>query len=139
MLRAIRHNRLLAVCMLDLDDFKLINDTYGHEIGDEVLVILGRRLSNVLRQSDFIARYGGDEFVLLLEDLADHADLTRVLQKIEKIIPAPILLSNGESVQIGTSMGVTLYPFADADQADQLLRWSDQALYAIKAHKAERK
>ncbi|MBU2837745.1 GGDEF domain-containing protein, partial [Acidithiobacillus thiooxidans] len=70
MLRAIRHNRLLAVCMLDLDDFKPINDTYGHEIGDEVLVTLGKRLTDMLRKSDFIARYGGDEFVLLLEDLA---------------------------------------------------------------------
>lgn len=138
MLRAIRHNRLLAVCMLDLDDFKPINDTYGHEIGDEVLVTLGKRLTGMLRKSDFIARYGGDEFVLLLEDLAGHADLTQVLQKIEEIITTPILLSNGESVQVGASMGVVLYPFADTDQADQLLRWSDQALYEIKAHKADR-
>ncbi len=138
MLRAMRHNRLLAVCMLDLDDFKPINDTYGHEIGDEVLMTLGKRLSNTLRKSNFIARYGGDEFVLLLEDLAGHADLTQVLQKIEAIITVPIRLSNGKSVQIEASMGVVLYPFADADQADQLLRWSDQALYAIKAHKADR-
>ncbi len=138
MLRAIRHNRLLAVCMLDLDDFKPINDTYGHEIGDEVLVTLGKRLTDMLRKSDFIARYGGDEFVLLLEDLAGHADLTQVLQKIEEIITAPILMRNGESVQVGASMGVVLYPFADTDQADQLLRWSDQALYEIKAHKTDR-
>ncbi|WP_241781436.1 putative bifunctional diguanylate cyclase/phosphodiesterase [Acidithiobacillus thiooxidans] len=138
MLHAIRHNRLLAICMLDLDDFKPINDTYGHEIGDEVLVTLGKRLTDMLRKSDFIARYGGDEFVLLLEDLAGHADLTQVLQKIEEIITTPILLSNGESVEVGASMGVVLYPFADTDQADQLLRWSDQALYEIKAHKTDR-
>ncbi|MBE7563079.1 EAL domain-containing protein [Acidithiobacillus sp. HP-6] len=138
MLRTIRHNRHLAVCMLDLDNFKPINDTYGHEIGDEVLVTLGKRLTGMLRKSDFIARYGGDEFVLLLEDLAGHADLVQLLKKIEGIITAPILLSNGESVQVGASMGLALYPSADTDQADQLLRWSDQALYEIKAHKADR-
>jgi len=138
MLRAVRHNRLLAVCMLDLDNFKPINDTYGHEIGDEVLMMLGKRLSNTLRKTDFIARYGGDEFVLLLEDLAEHADLAQLLKKIEEIITVPIRLSNGESVQVGVSMGIALYPTADTDQADQLLRWSDQALYEIKAHKADR-
>ncbi|WP_264318613.1 GGDEF domain-containing phosphodiesterase, partial [Acidithiobacillus thiooxidans] len=92
----------------------------------------------MLRKSDFIARYGGDEFVLPLEDLAGHADLAQLLKKIEGTITTPILLSNGESVQVGASMGVVLYPFADTDQADQLLRWSDQALYEIKAHKADR-
>ncbi len=139
MLRAIRHHRLLAVCMLDLDNFKPINDTYGHEIGDEVLATLGNRLSKKLRQSDFIARYGGDEFVLLLEDLEEHADLAPILQKIEEIITAPIRLSNDESVQVEASIGIALYPFTDTDQADQLLRWSDQALYEIKAHKVDRK
>ncbi|MDA8182764.1 MAG: diguanylate cyclase [Acidithiobacillus sp.] len=138
MVRAMRHNRLLAACMLDLDDFKPINDTYGHEKGDEVLVTLGNRLSEALRKSDFIARYGGDEFVLLLEDLANHSDLMQVLQKIKDIITTPIRLSNGKSVQVGASIGVALYPSANADKADQLLRWSDQALYESKAHKVDR-
>ncbi|MCL5980023.1 MAG: EAL domain-containing protein [Gammaproteobacteria bacterium] len=138
MARAERHNRLLAVCMLDLDGFKPVNDTYGHEAGDEVLVELGKRLPEALRRSDFVARLGGDEFVLLVEDLADLGDLTQTLKKVEDTIAAPIRLSNGETIRIGASMGIFLYPFGDGETADQLLRWSDQALYESKAHKADR-
>lgn len=138
MARAIRHHCLLAVCMVDLDNFKPINDSYGHEIGDFVLVTLGKRISSVLRKSDFIARYGGDEFVILLEDLTDHADLVQALKKFNAVTTDPILLGNGKCVQVGASIGVALYPFNDADTAIQLLRWSDQALYESKAHKADR-
>lgn len=138
MARAERHNRLLAVCMLDLDGFKPVNDTYGHVAGDEVLVALGKRLPEALRKSDFVARLGGDEFVLLLEDLADLDDLTSTLKKVEDTIAAPIRLSNGETVRIGASMGIFLYPFGDGEAADQLLRHADQALYESKAHKADR-
>lgn len=138
MARAKRHNRLLAVCMLDLDGFKPVNDTYGHEAGDEVLVALGKRLPEALRKSDFVARLGGDEFVLLVEDLADPDELTKVLQKVEDAIAAPIRLSNGKTIRIGTSMGISLYPIGGGETVDQLLRWSDQALYESKAHKADR-
>ena len=138
MARADRHNRLLAVCMLDLDDFKPVNDTYGHEAGDEVLVALGKRLPEALRKSDFVARLGGDEFVLLVEDLKDLDDLANILKKIEGTIAAPIPLRNGESIQIGASMGVTLYPFGDTDTGDNLLRLADEALYESKANKADR-
>lgn len=138
MARAERNNRLLAVCMLDLDGFKPVNDTYGHAAGDEVLVALGKRLPEALRKSDFVARLGGDEFVLLLEDLADLDDLIPTLEKVEGVITAPIPLSNGETVQIGASMGIFLYPFSDGEAADLLLRYADQALYESKAHKADR-
>ncbi|WP_158006475.1 sensor domain-containing diguanylate cyclase, partial [Acidithiobacillus thiooxidans] len=111
MARAERHDRLLAVCMLDLDGFKPVNDTYGHEAGDEVLVVLGKRLPQTLRESDFVARLGGDEFVLLLEDLENLDALANILKKIEDTISAPIPLSSGEIVQIGASMGVAIYPF----------------------------
>ena len=138
MARAKRHDRLLAVCMLDLDSFKPVNDTYGHKAGDEVLVALGKRLSEALRKSDFVARLGGDEFVLLVEDLEDLEDLANIMEKIESTITAPIPLSNGESVQIGASMGVAIYPFADTDAGDKLLRLADQALYESKKNKADR-
>ena len=138
MARAARHNRLLAVCMLDLDDFKPVNDTYGHEAGDEVLVTLGKRLPEVLRKSDFVARLGGDEFVLLVEDLADLDDLTKTLTKVEDAIATPIRLRNGESIELGASMGVFLYPLGHGETGDQLLRWADQALYESKARKADR-
>jgi len=138
MARAARHNRLLAVCMLDLDNFKPVNDTYGHESGDEVLVALGKRLPKVLRKSDFVARLGGDEFVLLVEDLDDLDDLTQTLTKVEDAIATPILLSNGETIELAASMGIFLYPLGDGETGDQLLRWADQALYESKARKADR-
>jgi len=138
MARAKRHDRLLAVCMLDLDGFKPVNDAYGHAAGDEVLVALGKRLPETLRKSDFVARLGGDEFVLLLEDLDNLDDLANLMKKIEDSISAPIPLSSGESVQIGASMGVAIYPFGDADAGDKLLRLADQALYRSKENKADR-
>jgi len=138
MARAARHNRLLAVCMLDLDNFKPVNDTYGHEAGDEVLVVIGKRLPEVLRKSDFVARLGGDEFVLLVEDLTDLDDLNQTLTKVEDAIVTPIWLSNGETIKLGVSMGVFLYPLGNEETGDQLLRRADQALYESKVHKADR-
>lgn len=138
MARAVRHKRLLAVCMLDLDNFKPVNDTYGHESGDEVLAALGKRLPEALRRSDFVARLGGDEFVLLVEGLSGLDDLTQVLIKVEETITAPILLSNGKTVSVGASMGVALYLFGDDGAGDQLLRQADHALYESKTHKGER-
>ncbi|MDR7927137.1 EAL domain-containing protein [Acidithiobacillus thiooxidans] len=138
MARAERLDRLLAVCMLDLDNFKPVNDTYGHAAGDEVLVALGKRLPEALRKSDFVARLGGDEFVLLLEHLNNLDDLANIMKKIEDTISAPIPLSSGKSAQVGASMGVAIYPFVDADAGDKLLRLADQALYESKENKADR-
>jgi diguanylate cyclase (GGDEF)-like protein len=138
MARSTRHGKLLAVCMLDLDGFKPINDGYGHDAGDEVLAALGQRLRAVLRKSDFVARLGGDEFVLLVEDITDLDDLTRVLDKAQKAITAPIPLSNGAAVRLQASIGVCLHPFGEEETGDQLLRCADQALYESKAHKADR-
>jgi diguanylate cyclase (GGDEF)-like protein/PAS domain S-box-containing protein len=136
--RAQRNKKLLAVCILDLDDFKPVNDTYGHESGDEVLITLGKRLPTVLRRTDFVARLGGDEFVLLIEDLDDLDALEPVLNKVEQAITTPIPLGNGKTVRVGMSMGVVLYPLGDWETADRLLREADRALYESKSHKAER-
>jgi|GEM_PF-505924 diguanylate cyclase (GGDEF)-like protein/PAS domain S-box-containing protein len=137
--RADRNQKLLAVCMVDLDSFKPVNDTYGHEAGDVVLVALGKRLTASLRKSDFVARLGGDEFVLLIEDL-DHLDtLAPIMDKIGDISREPIPLDDGQMVQIGLSMGVAIYPFVDGDNSDILLRLADQALYESKANKADRR
>ncbi|BBP04996.1 hypothetical protein TPL01_19300 [Sulfuriferula plumbiphila] len=138
MARAERHNKLLAVCMLDLDDFKPINDTYGHEAGDEVLVAMGQRLPKSLRKSDFVARLGGDEFVLLVDELASQDDLAQVLTNIEDAISAPIALSNGKTVQIRASIGVAFHPPGGKETPSQLLRFADQALYENKANKDNR-
>jgi diguanylate cyclase (GGDEF)-like protein/PAS domain S-box-containing protein len=138
MLRCQRHQRLVAVCMLDLDGFKPVNDRYGHEAGDQVLVVLGKRLPSALRKSDLVARIGGDEFVLLIEEINGLADLEPILNKVHAVISAPICLANGALIQVGTSVGVVLYPADAAATGDLLLRHADQALYASKNHKHDR-
>ncbi|MHB1780666.1 putative bifunctional diguanylate cyclase/phosphodiesterase [Acidithiobacillus sp.] len=139
MARAQRSQKLLAVCLLDLDNFKPVNDTCGHDAGDEVLVEIGKRLEEVVRKADFVARWGGDEFVLLIEDLTNLLGLSQVLSKVGKTITAPIQLSGGQTVQVGASMGVCIYPFGEEETCAPLLRQADQALYESKAHKTDRK
>ncbi|MCE5388751.1 MAG: diguanylate cyclase, partial [Acidithiobacillus sp.] len=138
MARASRNEKLLAVCVLDLDGFKPVNDTYGHEAGDEVLIAVAKRLSDTIRKSDFVSRWGGDEFVLLIEELSNLEDLTIVLEKVEEAIRTPVALASGESVQIGVSMGVAILPLGDKEAPDHFLRMADQALYESKKHKEDR-
>lgn len=138
MARSLRHETLLAVCMLDLDGFKPVNDLHGHEAGDQVLVVLGKRLPDSLRKTDLVARMGGDEFVLLIEDFSGMDDLVPILDKVHAAITDPIVLANGATIQVGTSMGVYLYPYGEEETGDQLLRRADQALYESKSHKDDR-
>ncbi|MHB8141825.1 MAG: diguanylate cyclase domain-containing protein [Vulcanimicrobiaceae bacterium] len=138
MARARRHQKSLAVCMLDLDDFKSVNDTYGHEAGDVVLVTLGKRLQGILRKTDFLARLSGDEFVLLVEDIDRLDDLTTLLKAVQEAAETPISLQGDDTVRLGTSMGIVIYPFGNEDTGDVLLRLADQALYDSKAHKGNR-
>ena len=142
MARASRHEHLLAVGMLDIDDFKPINDTYGHALGDRLLRTVAQRLQETLRATDFVARLGGDEFILVMEDLQSLHDLETVLAKIQEAIEAPFLLSSALPedirVTVGASLGLTIFPF-DEGSSDLLLRHADQALYAIKEEKGRRK
>jgi diguanylate cyclase (GGDEF)-like protein/PAS domain S-box-containing protein len=138
--RAARLNTMVALCMFDLDDFKAVNDRYGHAIGDRLLRELAARLRALVREVDFLARLGGDEFVIVIADLeqrraADELDalLTRVHhavdQSFDSIAPRPL--------RVGMSGGVALYPL-DANDADALLREADVAMYAAKRHKVDR-
>ncbi|MCB1916171.1 MAG: EAL domain-containing protein [Rhodocyclaceae bacterium] len=126
-----RHENLLAVCYLDLDGFKPINDRYGHAAGDMLLVAVAARLTALLRESDSVARLGGDEFVLLLGDIADRADCVRVLDRLVAGLGEAYLIDEQHSVQIAASVGVALFPSDDVD-ADTLLRHADQAMYVAK-------
>ena len=127
---ASRENQLLAVCFLDLDDFKPINDKYGHQVGDKLLINVATRLKKILRAVDSMARLGGDEFVLLIPSLKDLNELEQILSRIRNAIASPHLIDNLE-LQISASVGVTLYPLDDADP-DTLLRHADQAMYMAK-------
>ena len=135
--RADRHEKLLAVAMLDLDDFKPVNDMHGHAAGDALLKELGQRLLDGARKTDFVARLGGDEFIFVFEDIPHMEDLEAALARVEKAVAVPFLLPDGTAIQVGGSVGITLYPFDEVD-SDGLLRHADQALYAAKARKGAR-
>lgn len=121
-----RTGKSLAVCVIDLDGFKPINDRHGHKAGDEVLIGIVDRLNAILRASDTVARLGGDEFVLLLEDVEGETVLARVLEAIR----APLQIGH-DTVSVSASIGVTLFPEDNADP-ETLLRHADQAMYRAK-------
>lgn len=133
--RAIEHadrdGNLLAVCYIDLDGFKPVNDRYGHAAGDRLLVELGHRLRNALRDVDTVARLGGDEFAMLLGDLEDEDACDHVLRRLLDTVAQPFRVGGGDSITLSASIGVTLYPHDQSD-ADALVRHADQALYVAK-------
>lgn len=132
MKNAIRNKLHIAVGYLDLDGFKPVNDHYGHEIGDKLLIAVADRIKGLLRDSDTIARIGGDEFVLVLPDLpegeASAAMANRLIQAIEK----PIQI-DGIEIKISISLGITYFPQQELVDADQLLRQADHAMYQAKS------
>ncbi|WP_316367262.1 EAL domain-containing protein [Candidatus Thiodiazotropha sp. CDECU1] len=125
-----RHGKSLAVCYLDLDGFKPINDQFGHEGGDHMLVEIARRLESMSRGEDTVARLGGDEFVLLWNNIETEEDCMRALERILAKVAEPMLLED-QPVSVSASIGVTLYPDDDVD-ADSLLRHADHAMYTAK-------
>lgn len=137
LVRAARHQRLVAVGMLDLDDLKPINDRHGHSAGDRVLIELATRLSGSLRSEDYVARLGGDEFVLVFEELAAEGDLDILLDRLWQSLQQPILIGDS-TIQITVSLGVALYPNHAQASGEQLLRLADQAMYLVKSHKQQR-
>ncbi len=129
--QAERSGHWLAVCYLDLDGFKPINDTYGHPVGDKLLIEIAHRLQTCIRSNDTAGRLGGDEFVLLLTDLENVEQYLAVLERVIEAIKLPINLDESIQVTVTTSIGVTLFP-QDAPDPDTLLRYADQALYSAK-------
>ena len=128
--RADGGGHLLAVCYLDLDGFKPVNDRLGHGAGDALLVEMSHRLQGQLRANDTLARLGGDEFVLLLSDLSRPEDCNQILGRVRAVVTLPVDIE-GEAVSVSASIGVTLCPPDDPD-ADTLLRHADQAMYRAK-------
>ena len=128
--RARRYNKSLAVCYLDLDEFKPVNDKFGHAAGDQLLITVTERLRTILRAEDTLARLGGDEFVLLFTDLVQFDETLVVLDRILGTISRPVQI-NGTEISVSASIGVTLFPADDSDD-ETLLRHADQAMYRAK-------
>jgi diguanylate cyclase (GGDEF)-like protein/PAS domain S-box-containing protein len=129
--RARRHGRPVAVLFLDLDNFKVINDSLGHQAGDALLIETAQRLQGCLRAGDTVARLGGDEFTILLEEVADQDEAIAVAERIAEVLRAPIQVAERE-VFVSASIGLALSS-ACGDQPDTLLRNADIALYQAKA------
>ncbi len=127
-----RNEKRLALLFLDMDGFKNINDSLGHPAGDELLQAVARRMADHLRAVDTLARVGGDEFVILLENLRDSKEAAIVAQNVLSLLLKPFRLDAGQEVFIGTSIGISLFP-DDADDATRLVRNADAALYQAKA------
>lgn len=125
-----QHGKVTALAYLDLDGFKKINDTYGHNMGDQFLIAIATRLKKALRVGDFLARIGGDEFIAVLNNLDKTSDCEPILQGMLTAASQKVICS-GESLKISTSIGVTLYPENGTDP-DLLLRQADQAMYIAK-------
>lgn len=130
-LHAQRRERSVAVAFIDLDGFKLVNDGLGHNAGDELLKVVGKRMQECLRREDTLGRFGGDEFVVILADQSDNPlMLAPVLEKIRQAVHEPILL-DGQEVQVSCSMGVVMYP-RDGGDPNTLMMNADAAMYRAK-------
>ena len=134
--RAKRKNGIFAICLIDLDNFKKVNDQYGHMIGDQVLSELGSRLLAISRGSDSIGRYGGDEFVVILEDYADRTVVSEYMNRLKVEIDKPIII-DGTEFHLSLSYGEAFYP-ADGLSLDELILAADRRMYSNKSsHKNE--
>lgn len=131
-----RYNKKLAIMTLDLDLFKNINDTLGHDIGDRLLIATAGRLTGALRKSDTVARMGGDEFVLLLGEVDDEHDAVNVADKILEDFRQPFLI-DGHRLKVTVSIGIAIYP-DNGDDIEDLIKNSDRLLYNAKQNGRDR-
>jgi len=127
--RAKRATKQMAVLFIDLDDFKQVNDTYGHEAGDDVLKVVADRILEIVRETDTVGRMGGDEFILI-GDCLNRKQANQIAQRIVKSLAAPITCDSGVA-NIGASVGIALYP-DNGNTPDALVKMADEAMYRIK-------
>ncbi|WP_164078319.1 EAL domain-containing protein [Alteromonas facilis] len=125
-----RHNSLVAILFVDLDRFKGINDSLGHEYGDNILRVVAKRMQNITHENDTVGRIGGDEFVIVLEDVEDFEDVSSFISNLIDLIEEPIQVRK-ETLRVSCSIGVSVYP-NDGTEPSDLLRYADVAMYSAK-------
>ena len=130
------HKRLLALMFIDIDGFKVVNDSHGHSAGDKLLAVLATRIASAVRADDLACRYGGDEFVVILSDISEAAVAARVAEDIRKHVNG-LYSIDGQELQISASIGYALYP-TDGDQWDSLLSSADASMYRDKYRQTDR-
>ena len=135
-LRTRRARRVLAVLFFDLNDFKSINDTFGHDVGDRLLKEVARRLSQRIRAADTVARLGGDEFTVILPEISGIAEADRFACKLQDALSAPFMI-DGRALHISVSIGISLFP-EHGETSEDLLRGADIAMYEAKRERAKR-
>ncbi len=128
--RAKRHKSELAVMFIDLDGFKAVNDTYGHDVGDKLLIEVAHRLTEAVRKIDLVARLGGDEFTVVLLDIKQQEDIITIANKIIEKISKDFIF-NKKIINIGASIGISTFP-SSAKNSDDLIKQSDSAMYEAK-------
>jgi diguanylate cyclase (GGDEF)-like protein/PAS domain S-box-containing protein len=128
--KAQRLNKKLAVLFVDLDGFKLVNDNFGHDMGDKVLVEVADRIQHTLRIADQVARLGGDEFIVLLEDIAQGEEVAQIADKIIEHVSLPYEF-DGQTAHVSASIGISLYP-DDSHDVSTLIKQADTAMYRVK-------
>lgn len=125
------HKNRISIMFLDIDGFKLVNDHYGHSIGDLLLYSIGRRLQNTLRNDDIVARLGGDEFVILNYNINDLDTIKRIANRINYVLRHPFVIKNNE-IKVSASIGISIYP-DDANCSEELMKKADKTMYKVKA------
>jgi len=131
--RARQNNSEFAFLMIDLDGFKPINDTYGHEAGDKVLLVLADRLQSSVRTDDVVIRWGGDEFLVMIQKNNQNLEASHVEKKLLLVIQEPIEISPSVEVHTGASIGIAIFPNDSLDM-DSLISYADKAMYHVKLH-----
>lgn len=130
MAKAQRNKSSLAIMFVDIDRFKVINDTLGHSIGDELLMTIARRLTNAVRESDIVCRFGGDEFIILIPEVTDLKNVAIIASKINKAFSEVFMIKNNE-IYITASVGISIFP-SDGFEMETLIRNADCAMYLAK-------
>jgi len=127
-----RKKRKVSLLFIDLDNFKVVNDTYGHDVGDDLLKEAAERLRKVFREMDTICRLGGDEFTVILPETGDRAEVQRIAERLLEFFDTPFPMNSG-SIRLQISVGISIFP-DDGDDIEMLLKKADLAMYRTKKH-----